>query len=205
MAHDLFEELAGATEEGEGVVPTRKFSPHLSSLNFGFSLDGRSLPFRLLGALLRGGDEGAGSAVVSGAAPLDDEALGNPFAPSLSDEGSIIPGGSDPSPRTRGGGGTGAGGSGNWRANLTFSMQRPRSESEQGNQMLQGSLRFDLTESWGVNWRTSYDLIDGSFNDHYLQFTRDLHRWEAHFDFRTHGQHCWRSCAVVKPETLCLQ
>ena len=58
--------------------------------------------------------------------------------------------------------------------------------------MLQGSLSFDLTEAWGVNWRTSYDLIDGSFNDHFIQLTRDLHRWEAHFDFQKAATGNWR-------------
>ena len=70
-------------------------------------------------------------------------------------------------------------------------MQRPRQESSQSNQMLQGTLRFDLTEAWGVNWRTSYDLISGSFNDHFIQLTRDLHRWEAHFDFRKTATGNW--------------
>jgi len=191
MAHDLFEDQSGGTGEGEGAGSTRTFSPHLSSMNFGFSLDGKSLPFRLLGALLGGGDEEAAPAEGSGALPSGDEDQENPFAPSLSDEGSIIPGGSDPSPRTRGRAGGGAGGSGSWRANLTFSMQRPRSDTGAANQMLQGTLRFSLTENWDVNWRTSYDLIHGSFNDHFIQLTRNLHRWEAHFDFRKTATGNW--------------
>lgn len=190
MAHDLFEEKPGGTGEGGEPISTRSFSPHLSSLNFGFSLDGRSLPFRLLGAILgREEDEGASSVAAASEPALGSE-QDNPFAPTLSDEGAVIPGEGDPGPRTRRGGG-GGGGAGTWRANMTFSMQRPRLESGRSNQMLQGSLSFALTEAWDVNWRTSYDLIQGSFNDHYIQLTRDLHRWEAHFDFRKAATGNW--------------
>jgi hypothetical protein len=190
VAHDLFEDQPGGTGEGGENLSTRVFSPHLSSLNFGFSVDGGSLPFRLLGALLGGGDEEAGSDLLSGPEPVGDEAEENPFAPSLTNENTIIPGSGDPAPRVRGSGGA-AGGSGGWRANLSFSMRRPRSETETGNQMLQGSLSFKLTEKWDASWRTSYDLIAGSFNDHYIQLTRDLHRWEAHFDFQKAATGNW--------------
>ena len=57
--------------------------------------------------------------------------------------------------------------------------------------MLQGSLSFGLTEQWDVNWRTSYDVVEGSFNDHYIQLTRDLHRWQANFDFRKTATGNW--------------
>ncbi len=179
VTHDLFDDKTG--EEGD----SREFSPHLSSLNFGFSLDGQSLPFRLLGALLGSGDEeseaGAATAPVPGGGPQDV-----PPVPSLTDEGSVIPRGSDPGrSRARSGGG------GGWNANLSFAMQRPRSESAQSNQMLQGDLRFKLTENWDVSWRTSYDISAGLFNDHFVTLTRNLHRWEAHFDFRKTATGNW--------------
>jgi hypothetical protein len=190
MAHDLFDDQVGIPgEEGEEPAPSRKFSPHLSSLNFGFSLDGGSLPFRLLGALLgvgEGGEEG-GESVATASGPSSDPTLDNPFSPTLTDEASIIPGGADPSPRRR----STPGGSGGWRASLNFSMQRPRSETQPSNQMLQGTLNFSLTENWDASWRTSYDLVQGSFNDHFIQLTRDLHRWEAHFDFRKTATGNW--------------
>jgi hypothetical protein len=49
--------------------------------------------------------------------------------------------------------------------------------------MIQGTLSFSPTEKWSVSWRTSYDVEAGSFNDHIIRLTRDLHRWEAYFDF----------------------
>ena len=56
---------------------------------------------------------------------------------------------------------------------------------------MQGSLSFSLTELWKVNWRTSYDVLEGSFNDHVVQLTRDLHRWEAQFNFRKTATGNW--------------
>ncbi len=190
MAHDLFEDQPGGGTGGGGGDAGRKFSPHLSSLNFGFSLDSRSLPFRLLGSLLGGEEDTPGSTATAPQPPAGDQTLQNPFEPGLSDEGSIIPGAGDPTPRIRGEG-SGGGMGGGWRANLTFSMQRPREESQQANQMLQGSLSFPLSENWDASWRTSYDLLQGTFNDHYLQLTRNLHRWEAHFDFRKTATGNW--------------
>ena len=85
----------------------------------------------------------------------------------------------------------GGGAAGGWRANLSYSLQRPRSETMPANQMLQGTLSFNPTENWEVSWRTSYDVANQSFNDHYLRLTRDLHRWEAYFDFRQTATGNW--------------
>jgi hypothetical protein len=187
MAHDLFDD-SGATSGGDGSGSGRKFSPHLSSLNFGFSLDGSSFPFRQLTGLLGGGgQEGAQPA----ASPTEEEDLDDPFAPTLTDQGSVVPVGGDPAPRARSRGRTGGGAAGSWRADLRFSMQRPRAQTATGNQMLQGTLRFSLTENWDARWRTSYDLLSGSFTDHYIQLIRNLHRWEAHFDFRKTATGNW--------------
>jgi hypothetical protein len=57
--------------------------------------------------------------------------------------------------------------------------------------MLQSSLSFQPTEMWQVSWRTSYDMVDHSFNDHLIRLTRDLHRWQAHFDFRQTATGNW--------------
>jgi hypothetical protein len=187
MAHDLFDD-SGATSGDGGSGSGRTFSPHLSSLNFGFSLDGNSFIFRQLAGLLGSGAEADTAATT----PVDDrgeEDLDNPFSPTLTDQGSVVPVGSDPSPRTRGRAGTGRAGS--WRANLRFSMQRPRSETARQNQMLQSNLQFSLTENWDASWRTSYDILEGSFTDHFIQLTRNLHRWEAHFDFRKTATGNW--------------
>jgi hypothetical protein len=49
--------------------------------------------------------------------------------------------------------------------------------------MLTGTVSLRPTEGWDVRWRTAYDLEAGQFNDHTIRLTRDLHRWQANFDF----------------------
>ena len=49
--------------------------------------------------------------------------------------------------------------------------------------MLSGTVRLEPTQNWSVSWRTAYDLEVGAFNDHSIRLTRDLHRWQANFDF----------------------
>ena len=99
----------------------------------------------------------------------------------------------DREPRQAGGGQVGQ-----WNANLSYSLRRPRSDgalsgfgSGERAQMLQGTLSFTPTEHWDVNWRTSYDLETQSFSDHMVRLTRDLHEWEAHFDFRQTATGNW--------------
>ena len=81
---------------------------------------------------------------------------------------------------------------GAWNANISYSLRRPRfAEGNQVSQMIQGSLNFQPTEFWDVRWRTSYDVQLGSFRDHVLSLTRELHRWEATFDFRQTATGNW--------------
>jgi len=190
MTHLLFDDDPGGTGGGQpgGSGSARRFSPHLTQMNFGFSLDSRSLPIRLLGSLL-GGEEEEDPSTVRATSEASQEEQESPFGPSLSDESSIIPEGDGPGRRARAGGPGGA--AGGWRANLSYSLQRPRSESLSSNQMLQSTLSFNPTENWEVSWRTSYDVLNQSFNDHYLRLTRDLHRWEAYFDFRQTATGNW--------------
>jgi hypothetical protein len=49
--------------------------------------------------------------------------------------------------------------------------------------MLNVALTLRPTDAWDVSWRTSYDLERTAFNDHTIRLTRNLHRWEANFDF----------------------
>lgn len=180
VTHELFEEVAAVPGEGGEVSgATRKFAPHLSSMNMGFSLSSQSWVFKTLGALFRRGpDEDAGSVVDVGG---DEGTVADAFESDPMNEARIIPGG-NPAPgggRRRGGGGQ----VGEWRANFSYSLQRPRDDTRPSNQMISSTLNFSPTEKWDVSWRTSYNVETGSFNDHLLRLTRDLHRWEAYFDF----------------------
>lgn len=167
LEHDLWED----TRE-DGLLVDRRFAPHLSSVNLSFSLTSRSALFRLFGLLGEPGDAPA---------PEEEEELEEPLdEPFGAPESSIVPGArrSPTAPRRER-----PAGDRSWRANLSYSLQRPRAEEARESQMLNGTVTLRPTDMWDVSWRTSYDLAAGQFNDHSLRLTRDLHRWEAHFDF----------------------
>ena len=50
---------------------------------------------------------------------------------------------------------------------------------------------FKPTELWSVDWRTSYDVVAGAFNDHVVRLTRQMHRWEAEFAFQQTATGNW--------------
>ena len=166
--HELFEDT-----EVEGEL-ARRFAPHLSQVNFSFSLGSRSALFRWLGAL-------AGREVGDSDEPAEEPEIDDPFAAmGATDESSIVPGVDRARTRTtRRSRGSGGG----WNANLSYSLQRPRGDGRATSQMLTGTVTMRPTESWDLSWRTAYDLERGVFNDHTIRLSRDLHRWQANFDF----------------------
>jgi hypothetical protein len=84
---------------------------------------------------------------------------------------------------------------GSWSANFSYSLIRPRNPlpastlsafgpSASGlSQALNITFAMKPTQNWDLSWRTSYDLERHAFNDHMLTLTRDIHDWDAHFDF----------------------
>ena len=44
-------------------------------------------------------------------------------------------------------------------------------------------IRIKPAENWNLVWRTSYDIAAREFADHSVRLTRDLHRWQANFDY----------------------
>jgi len=172
MEHDLFDD----EKAPGGGIASRRFAPHLSQVNLGFSMGSNSAIFRWLTQLLGGG---AGAEATS-VEPEGDE-LADPFAAGdPTDEASIIPTGSRPgvvSPGPR------AGSSGSWTANLSYSLQRPRDPLLETRQMVTANMRLQPTDKWALSWRTAYDIERKAFNDHSVRLTRDLHRWQANFDF----------------------
>ncbi|HIN78383.1 MAG TPA: LPS-assembly protein LptD [Gemmatimonadetes bacterium] len=167
--HDLFED-----KEVEGQL-NRNFAPHLAQVNLGFSLGSSSSIFRWLG-FLSGGEEGE-----SPGTQTEEPDVVDPFEPTgVNDESSIIPTGRRPlssaEPARRGD-------RGGWNANLSYSLQRPRGDDVMMSQMLTGTITLRPTENWDLSWRTAYDLERRAFNDHTIRLSRDLHRWEANFDF----------------------
>jgi hypothetical protein len=112
----------------------------------------------------------------------EEEVLVDPLDANPMDALSTIPGGGEPQ-APRGPSRSGSSRVGEWRASLQYSLQRPSDETRPSNQMIQANLSFNPTEKWEASWRTSYDVVNQSFNDHFIRLTRNLHRWEAHFDF----------------------
>ena len=176
VEHDVFDD----TELEPDGTGERSFAPHLSALRMSFALSNRSALFRWIRGL-RGDEEPEEEEEDEDATDLETADLG---------ESTIVPGlrGEDRDERrqrqTQGRVGT-------WNASLSYSLTRPRDELRQATQMLQGTLRFQPTEKWSVNWRTSYDVELSRFNDHIISLQRDLHRWEADFSFRQTATGNW--------------
>ncbi|MEX0979942.1 MAG: putative LPS assembly protein LptD, partial [Gemmatimonadota bacterium] len=183
MEHDLFSE-----QRTDNQVTARSFAPHLSQLNFSFSVSNRTALFqRLFG----------GGAPPEPEETVEDEEEEDVFAPREGfDELRMMPtrsedaGRGDLAPRRSP--------LGEWSANLSYSLRRPRAlpDAPTGSrfrnaQMVQATVSFKPTENWDVNWRTSYDIERGTFNDHMIRLSRDLHEWEASFDFRQTATGNW--------------
>lgn len=168
MDHELFEDELDET----GALVNRRLAPRLTQVNLGFSIGSSSSIFRWL----RGGggddDDTPGAGEPTGADPLDFQ--------TPTDEATVVPvTGRDVEPQPA----SSRSSVGGWTANLTYSLQRPRDPTRLASQMVSGSLRLKPTDNWSVSWRTAYDLELGAFNDHSIRLTRDLHRWQANFDF----------------------
>lgn len=178
MEHLLFDESG---QGGEG----KRFAPHLSGLDLSFSLNAASPPLRWIGGLIGLGGDGEAGSESEPEGEEDPLEEADPFSASSGlDESQVVPGFGDTSrdfgrQSAQGRSRSGAG----WDASVSYSLQRPR-EADLARQMVQLSVRFEPTELWRASWRTSYDVELGSFNDHMITFTRQLHRWEANFDFR---------------------
>ncbi|MBT8337556.1 MAG: hypothetical protein KJO11_13195 [Gemmatimonadetes bacterium] len=176
MRHDLFEDPV-STPDG---LTDKKFAPHLEGMNFNYSFSNRSSIFRWLG--FGGGEVGDDDpSQEPGQDPFagpGGSALGQ--SGGAADQESIVP--------TQTGrslvGGRESGPVGAWQLNLGYSLIRPRESSPgQASQSLAVNFTLKPTQAWDMSWRTSYDLENGGFNDHIIRLTRDIHRWQANFDF----------------------
>jgi hypothetical protein len=178
VTHELFEDVPTGSEGTEGGGVTRKFSPHLSNMNLGFSLSSQTALLQKLGAIFRRDRQVEILPPTEG----EEEEVADPLGSDAIDALSTLPGGGGPQ-TPAGPGRSGSSRVGEWRASFQYSLQRPRDETRPSNQMIQTNLTFNPTEKWEASWRTSYDVVNQSFNDHFIRLTRNLHRWEAHFDF----------------------
>lgn len=186
VEHDIFDPAAG-TPGG-----ARDFAPFMSSANLSFAVSNESTVFRWLRRLAGGAEEEGDSATTAASADQqrDDDEVLDPTGLESEDLGqaSVIPrSGRDRTARRA----SQRSGVGEWSASLSYSLARNRGVEVAGNQMVQANVRFRPTELWSVDWRTSYDVVSGAFNDHVVRLTRQMHRWEAEFAFQQTATGNW--------------
>ena len=187
VEHDIFDPAAGA--EGGSLG----FAPFLSNANLSFSVNNESTVFRWLSRLTGGGEEGDSAVTTSDFTEeeRDDEESLDPTGLETEDLGasSVIPRRDER--RRSSGRGNRRSNVGQWSASLSYSLARNREVDMSGNQMVQANVRFQPTELWSVDWRTSYDVVASVFNDHVVRLTRQMHRWEAEFGFQQTAAGNW--------------
>jgi hypothetical protein len=184
FTHDLFRQITADTVAG--IDAGREFKPHLSRVSASFSVGADSWLARLAG-LGRSSEERQQAeevqreASADSAAAADTTRLGQLERPDA-DFGVVGRGRSqEAAPRQP---------AGNWNATFSYSLFRPRSiEGAQSsfappeNQMLTASVSFQPTLNWAVQWNTGYNFTQSEFTDHIFTLTRQLHDWDANFDF----------------------
>ncbi|HKK92914.1 MAG TPA: putative LPS assembly protein LptD, partial [Longimicrobiales bacterium] len=173
MQHDLFDQEAGAG---------RTFAPKLTRLNFGFRLDNNSPVANLFGLLGDGERTPEQQAADSVAALADEEPEfeGDEFGFGGGSESRIIPNADEVAGRRDR---SSLGGPvGRWSADLQYALTRSRGDTD-GSQTVQARFQLKPTQLWEMSWATGFDIDTGEFSDHRIRLTRDLHRWEANFDF----------------------
>ena len=184
MEHDVFDDAAG------GAGGSRGFAPFLSSANLSFSISNESTVFRWLRRLTGGEEDGDTTTTTTRVAEEDEEESVDPTGLETEDLGksSVVPRSDDRRTTRRS---NERGGVGQWSASFSYSLARNRGVEMAGNQMIQANVRFQPTELWSVDWRTSYDVVSGAFNDHVVRLTRQMHRWEAEFAFQQTATGNW--------------
>jgi len=170
FAHDLFEERTDSTN----TVVGREFKPHLSRLNASFSINADSWFARLLG-LGRSQRQQQPTAQM-GVTPQDTSAA--PQVRESQGQFGLLGDGRQRDPRPEMG-------QGNWNVSVNYALSRPRGGLGLGgeNQMVQLNMSLQPTAQWAVQWNTGYSFTNSEFTDHILTFTRQMHDWDANFDF----------------------
>ncbi len=77
-----------------------------------------------------------------------------------------------------------------WRANLSFSYNINRSNplNPSKNAYIDlSNVELQLTRNWRIGYRLRYDVLEKEVVDQRISFYRDLHCWEARFDWNPSG------------------
>jgi len=171
IQHDLFDRRDLDPNDPVNTGRLGEFAPRLSSLSTSFELGPQSSIIQWLERIpMRFGSRSTQEGVLAGDQPGNDGPVTAGQGPATGN------------PQTAG--------AGPWRAGLSYQFSRPSRLFNQwgtGNdsavQTVDGTLQFQLSPNWSVNWDTSYSLTDQAFGAHRLNFRRDLHEWQANFNF----------------------
>jgi LptD protein len=169
VTHDL---LRSRPDTEVVTVPEhRVFAPQLTNLQASFSVNSDSWLFRKLGLGSKSKARGRGANAQDTTAQATQQP-GYGTASQMGLLGPARPGVIAQAPQHN---------VGTWNATINYSLVRPRVGTS--NQQLNAVVSFQPTPNWSVSWRTGYSLTQHAFSDHILSLNRDLHEWEASFDF----------------------
>ncbi len=174
VTHELFRNVDSLTNNSG-----REFDPHLQRISASFSLSNNSWLFRTLG-LTRESTAPPQTGSVETPVPAAPEG-----GPAPGPEMGIIGNRNrDDQPQPQAARGT----VGAWNASFNVSIERPREAAaseiaRDGNEMVTSNFSFQPTQMWNVRWSTGYSFSEKEFTDHILTFTRQMHDWDANFDF----------------------
>ncbi|CAN5674539.1 hypothetical protein BH23GEM11_BH23GEM11_09160 [soil metagenome] len=170
FTHDLW-------QDPDSIRVQRAFSPHLSQLALGFSLDSNTRILRSLGRLLGVMGDGDGAPRGTVGDPREELEFDEPA--DGFDDNRVLPGLSG-----RGRSGMTSMRRDGWNARLNYALRRPRDGVLERSQMLNGTVSFQPTNLLSVSWTTAYDIEEQRFSDHMVTVMRDMYDWEATFGFR---------------------
>jgi hypothetical protein len=77
-----------------------------------------------------------------------------------------------------------------WRATLSFSVNLNKFNPLDPRKTAYADLsnvEFQLTRNWRIGYRLRYDVVENEIVDQRFSFYRDLHCWEAHFNWSPSG------------------
>ena len=183
ITHELFAPDTFKTPLPGGFGHKRDFSPHLSRVNASFSLNNNSWLFRMFG-LGKHTEPPPQTGSRETADTADAQGRPRPSNAARPEFGLIGTRGAESGPPSRGP-------IGSWNASFNLSLERPRKGEDTqpaafhqiANQMITTNLTFQPTAQWNVNWSTGYSFSTSKFTDHVLTFTRQMHDWDANFNF----------------------
>jgi hypothetical protein len=71
---------------------------------------------------------------------------------------------------------------GEWDLSVDYTLRRDRDQGVT-EQTINGDVSLQPTPNWEMSWGTAYNFEEGQFESQDVTLTRDLHRWQADFQF----------------------